>query len=41
MGGLGNMLIQLISAAGATAIAGVRGAEKLAAARKLGAEAVD
>lgn len=41
LGGLGNLLVQLLRAAGATVIAGVRGAEKLAMARKLGVEAVD
>lgn len=40
VGGLGNVLVQLAIAAGATVVAAVRGAEKLAAARALGAEAV-
>ncbi|REE95087.1 NADPH:quinone reductase-like Zn-dependent oxidoreductase [Thermomonospora umbrina] len=41
VGGLGHVLVQLALAAGATVVAAVRGAEKLAAARSLGAEAVD
>jgi NADPH:quinone reductase len=41
LGGLGNLLLQLVRAAGATVIAGVRGAVKYAAARELGVEAVD
>jgi NADPH:quinone reductase-like Zn-dependent oxidoreductase len=41
LGGLGSLLVQLVRAAGATAIAAVRGAEKVAMARDLGVEAVD
>jgi NADPH:quinone reductase-like Zn-dependent oxidoreductase len=41
VGGLGSLLVQLLRAAGATVIAAVRGAEKAAIARKLGAEPVD
>jgi NADPH:quinone reductase len=41
VGGLGNLLVQLLLRAGAGVIAAVRGAAKLAAARNLGAEAVD
>ncbi|QWF81234.1 zinc-binding dehydrogenase [Amycolatopsis sp. CA-230715] len=40
-GGLGNLLVQLALAAGAKVVAGVRGPEKAAIARDLGAEAVD
>ncbi|WP_410602827.1 zinc-binding dehydrogenase [Amycolatopsis sp. lyj-90] len=41
VGGLGSLLVQLARAAGATVIAAVRGGEKAAIARKLGAEPVD
>ncbi|GAA0593546.1 zinc-binding dehydrogenase [Kutzneria viridogrisea] len=41
VGGLGNLLVQLVLAEGATAIAGVRGPEKAAIARELGAEVLD
>ncbi|GAA3433955.1 zinc-binding dehydrogenase [Kutzneria kofuensis] len=41
VGGLGSLLVQLAGAAGATVIAAVRGEEKAAIARKLGAQAVD
>jgi len=41
VGGLGSLLVQLVKAAGATVIAGVRGEEKAAMARKLGAQVVD
>lgn len=41
LGGLGNLLVQLLLRAGAEVIAGVRGTAKLDAARNLGAEAVD
>ncbi|CAO5149773.1 NADPH:quinone reductase [Frankia sp. AiPs1] len=41
VGGLGNLLVQLAVTAGATVIAGVRGEEKRALARELGAETVD
>lgn len=41
LGGLGSLLTQLALAAGATVIAGVRGAEKIALVRNLGAEAID
>ncbi|RSM76404.1 quinone oxidoreductase [Amycolatopsis sp. WAC 01375] len=41
VGGLGSVLVQLARAAGATVIAAVRGDEKAAIARKLGAEPVD
>ncbi|MFD5250979.1 zinc-binding dehydrogenase [Amycolatopsis sp. NPDC058340] len=41
VGGLGSVLVQLARAAGATVFAAVRGAEKAAIARKLGAEPVD
>lgn len=41
VGGLGNLLVQILLRTGADVIAGVRGAAKLAAARSLGAEAVD
>ncbi|MBB5852000.1 zinc-binding dehydrogenase [Amycolatopsis umgeniensis] len=41
VGGLGSLLVQLARAAGATVIAAVRGEEKAAIARKLGAEPVD
>ncbi|MER6670266.1 zinc-binding dehydrogenase [Amycolatopsis japonica] len=41
VGGLGSVLVQLARAAGATVIAAVRGEEKAAIARKLGAEPVD
>ncbi|GAB3728406.1 zinc-binding dehydrogenase [Amycolatopsis oliviviridis] len=41
VGGLGSLLVQLARAAGATVVAAVRGHEKAAIARKLGAEPVD
>lgn len=41
VGGLGSLLVQLVKANGATVIAGVRGEEKAALARKLGAQVVD
>lgn len=41
LGGLGSLLVQMVAATGATAIAAVRGAEKVATARELGVEAVD
>ncbi|KFZ80434.1 quinone oxidoreductase [Amycolatopsis sp. MJM2582] len=41
VGGLGSVLVQLARAAGATVVAAVRGEEKAAIARKLGAEPVD
>ncbi|WP_340683408.1 zinc-binding dehydrogenase [Amycolatopsis coloradensis] len=41
VGGLGSVLVQLARAAGATVFAAVRGDEKAAIARKLGAEPVD
>jgi NADPH:quinone reductase-like Zn-dependent oxidoreductase len=41
VGGLGNLLVQLLLRAGADVVAAVRGTAKLDAARKLGAEAVD
>ncbi|MFD6068157.1 MULTISPECIES: zinc-binding dehydrogenase [Amycolatopsis] len=41
VGGLGSVLVQLARAAGATVFAAVRGGEKAAIARKLGAEPVD
>ncbi|MFK0247637.1 zinc-binding dehydrogenase [Amycolatopsis azurea] len=41
VGGLGSVLVQLARAAGATVVAAVRGGEKAAIARKLGAEPVD
>ncbi|MFI7120842.1 zinc-binding dehydrogenase [Amycolatopsis sp. NPDC049868] len=41
VGGLGSVLVQLARAAGATVLAAVRGEEKAAIARKLGAEPVD
>jgi len=41
VGGLGSLLVQLVAAAGATAIAAVRGEQKMALAKELGAEAVD
>ncbi|MGW4831572.1 zinc-binding dehydrogenase [Amycolatopsis japonica] len=41
VGGLGSVLVQLAHAAGATVVAAVRGEEKAAIARKLGAEPVD
>ncbi|WP_414942084.1 zinc-binding dehydrogenase [Amycolatopsis sp. cmx-11-51] len=41
VGGLGSLLVQLAHAAGATVVAAVRGEEKAAIARKLGAEALD
>ncbi|MFC9256362.1 zinc-binding dehydrogenase [Amycolatopsis thailandensis] len=41
VGGLGSLMVQLARAAGATVIAAVRGGEKAAIARKLGAEPVD
>nr|WP_267284107.1 zinc-binding dehydrogenase [Amycolatopsis keratiniphila] len=41
VGGLGSVLVQLARAAGATVFAAVRGEEKAAIARKLGAEPVD
>lgn len=41
VGGLGSLLVQLAHAAGATVVAAVRGAEKAAIARKLGAEPLD
>lgn len=41
VGGLGNLLVQLVLATGATAIAAVHGAKKHSVALELGAEAVD
>ncbi|WP_181774759.1 zinc-binding dehydrogenase [Amycolatopsis pittospori] len=41
VGGLGSLLTQLLTAAGATVVAAVRGGEKAAIARKLGAEPLD
>ncbi|MEU3626441.1 quinone oxidoreductase [Amycolatopsis coloradensis] len=41
VGGLGSLLVQLAQAAGATVVAAVRGEEKAAIARKLGAEPLD
>lgn len=41
VGGLGNLLVQLALAAGATVIAAVRGAKKRSLALELGAEALD
>lgn len=41
VGGLGSLLVQLAHAAGATVVAAVRGEEKAAIARKLGAEPLD
>ncbi|MGI5130816.1 zinc-binding dehydrogenase [Pseudonocardia sp. CA-107938] len=41
VGGLGNLLVQLLLRAGADVVAGVRGAAKVATARRLGAGAVD
>ncbi|OKJ91870.1 zinc-binding dehydrogenase [Amycolatopsis sp. CB00013] len=41
VGGLGSVLVQLARAAGATVVAAVRGEEKAAIARKLGAEPAD
>ncbi|WP_232662733.1 zinc-binding dehydrogenase [Pseudonocardia sp. TRM90224] len=41
VGGLGNLLVQLLVRTGATVIAAVRGADKLSAARALGVAAVD
>ncbi|TQM35579.1 NADPH2:quinone reductase [Pseudonocardia cypriaca] len=41
VGGLGNLLVQLVVRAGATAIAAVRGAEKAGTARSMGAVPVD
>ncbi|WP_409490094.1 zinc-binding dehydrogenase [Amycolatopsis sp. cmx-11-12] len=41
VGGLGSLLVQLAHAAGATVVAAVRGEEKVAIARKLGAEPLD
>lgn len=40
VGGLGSLLVQLVRAAGATVYAAVRGEEKAAIARKLGAEPI-
>ena len=41
VGGLGSLLVQLVKANGARVIAGVRGEEKAALARKMGAQVVD
>ncbi|HEX3782295.1 MAG TPA: zinc-binding dehydrogenase [Pseudonocardiaceae bacterium] len=41
LGGLGNLLVQLLRSAGAEVIAAVRGADKVAVARNLGVETVD
>ncbi|MEV6609152.1 zinc-binding dehydrogenase [Kutzneria sp. NPDC051319] len=41
VGGLGSLLVQLVTAAGATAVAAVRGEQKMALAKELRAEAVD
>jgi NADPH:quinone reductase len=41
VGGLGNLLVQLARASGATVVAAVRGTDKVAIAQQLGVEAVD